>query len=69
MNDNTNISLKSKAKISGCHTLKVACHILKVFEKFHFKLVNTKLVLLKFKPMFESNAKRAIPFYDFMKGL
>ena len=62
MNGNINISLKSKAKINGCH-------VLKVFEKFHFKLVNTKLVPLKFKPMFESNAKRAIPFYDFIKGL
>ena len=41
-NSHTSISLKSKIKIRSYH-------ILKVFEKLHFNVTNSKLILHNFK--------------------
>lgn len=44
-------------------------YILKAFEQFHFKTINSKLVLPHFKLVFESKYKKINLIYYFMKGL
>lgn len=34
------------------------CYILKIFENFYFKTINSKFILPKFKPMFKLKCEK-----------
>ena len=74
------VSLKRLDFTLICKTYKQSCkylskiknisyYILMTFEKFHLKVVDSKLIVSKFKSLLETEYERNDTFYNFMESL